>query len=274
VPGVRVKGLDRLKPGSVGLYLAAKADCGASVATLEQALAAIGQAYQSVGLESPRRDPVVREVWSGIKREKLVAQQQAAPLTPAQLRAISKTLTDDLVRIRDRALLLIGFAAALRRSELVGLNASDVQDTENGLVLSIRRSKGDQEGRGRQVGVPYGSFPATCPVRALRAWLKASGIVDGPLFRAMRHKRLSDQRLSGKDVARIVKRSAKQIGLDTSHLSGHSLRAGLATAAAKAGKPAHAIAIQTGHKTTSMVQRYIREAELLGDGNAAMGIGL
>ena len=154
----------------------------------------------------------------------------------------------------------------------MALEVTDIQDTDSGMVITIQRSKTDQEGQGRELGVPFGSDPATCPVRGLRAWLEASGITSGAVFRSVRGRNVG-ARLSGRDVARIVQRSAKRAGVDAEKLSGHSLRSGLATAAARAGKSANAIAAQTGHKSHAMVARYVRRAGLFDD-NAAAGVGL
>jgi integrase len=137
--------------------------------------------------------------------------------------------------------------------------------------VTLRRSKTDQEGEGRKVGIPFGSTPACCPVRTLRAWLDAAGISEGPLFRPVKGTKVGVTRLSDKAVARLVKRAAQDAGLDPSSLSGHSLRAGLATAAAKAGKSERSIMAQTGHRSASMLRRYIRDGDLFTD-NAAAGL--
>lgn len=195
-------------------------------------------------------------------------------MLPSQLRAASGALPASLLGKRDRALLLLGFAGAFRRSELAGLEVRDLAFAEDGLEVTLRRSKTDQEGKGSKKGIPYGSDPKTCPVRAVRAWLEASGIAEGPVFREVtRHGHVEAAPLSGRSIARVVKRSAEAAGLDPAGFSGHSLRAGLATAAAKAGKSTHAIMRQTGHKSADMVARYVREASLFED-NAAAGIGL
>jgi integrase len=172
---------------------------------------------------------------------------------------------------RDRSLLLVGFAGALRRAELVGLDVEDLAWTEDGLVVTLRRSKTDQEGEGRRVAIPLGSTPETCAARSLRRWLEVAKVSDGPVFRVVTRHGHVGARLTSHSVARIVKRAAKAAGLDPSQLSGHSLRAGLATAAAKAGKSERSIMAQTGHRSVAMVRRYIREADLFVD-NAANGL--
>ena len=211
---------------------------------------------------------------AGIRRTHGTAQRRVAPMLPGQLRAVSAALPAGLLGLRDRALLLLGFAGALRRSNLAALAVEDLAFTADGLEVTLRRSKTDQEGAGFKVGVPFGSDPATCPVRAVKAWLEAAQLTAGPLFREVtRHGHVEAAALAGGSIARIVKRSAEAAGLNSATFSGHSLRAGLATAAAKAGKSTHAIMRQTGHKSADMVARYVREASLFSD-NAAAGIGL
>ena len=159
---------------TVALYLSDLARA-AKPATLRRRLSSISQAHQAAGHQTPTADPVVRAVHAGIRRSKGTAPAVKAPAVTAELRAMIEHLPADLRGTRDRALLLVGFAAALRRSELVALDCSDVADTAEGLVVILRRSKTDQEGAGRKIGVPYGSNPATCPVRALRAWTELAG---------------------------------------------------------------------------------------------------
>jgi len=175
---------------------------------------------------------------------------------------------------RDRALLLVGFAAALRRSELVALDVNDVVARPEGLVVNIRRSKTDQEGAGRKVGVPYGSHPQTCPVRAVEAWRQAGRIDEGALFLSFdRRGRQTQQRLHPSAVPRIVPRALAATGADPEPYSAHSLRAGLATAAAEAGVSERAIMAQTGHRGVVVARGYIREGSLFRE-NAAAQIGL
>lgn len=162
----------------------------------------------------------------------------------------------------------------LRRSELVSLDVADVTEGCDGLTVRLRRSKTDQEGAGRNVGIPFGSNPATCPVRAWRAWLEVSGITEGAAFYPVdRHGRIRPTRLSAPAVALVLKRHAARAGLDPGDVAGHSLRAGLATSAAAVGVPERVIAEQTGHKGTAMLRRYIREGSLFRE-NAANAVGL
>jgi integrase len=256
---------------TVALYLAHMAAKGRKPAGMELALAAIAQAHKAAGFESPRKTAEVQEVRRGIRRSLGVAQAQKAPVLVSDLKAMLKALPGGLQGLRDRSLLLVGFSGAFRRSEVVALDVADLAFTEDGLEVALRRSKTDQEGEGRKVGIPFGSVPSTCPVRSLKAWLDASSISEGPVFREVtRHGRVRS-RLTAQSVALAVKRAAQAAGLDPARFSGHSLRAGLATSAAKAGKSERAIMAQTGHKSEKMVRRYIRDASLFSE-NAAAGL--
>lgn len=259
-------------PEAVALYLVDLARTR-RVATLQRRLSSISRAHRLAGAPSPTQAAVVRETWAGIRRAKGVAPTQVAPAATAELRRMVTTLDDSPIGLRDRALLLLGFAGALRRSELVALDAGDVDHVDEGLVVTLRRAKTDQEARGRRVGVPYGSYPATCPVRSLRRWLEAAAVAEGPVFRPVdRHGRIGTARLSDKAVARAVKRAAGRAGLDPTRYAGHSLRAGFATAAAAAGASERAIQNQTGHKSVTVLRGYIREGSLFLD-NAAARVG-
>src|SRR5262249_39752581 len=156
----------------------------------------------------------------------------------------------ELIGARDRALVLLGFAGAFRRSELVGLDMSDLYFNRDGLTITLRRSKTDQEGVGRKIGIPFGANPESCPVRSVQEWLEYAGLAEGPVFRPIdRHGRLGLGRLSGIDVARVVKKLAGRAGLESAKFAGHSLRAGHATAAAIAGASERSIMAQTGHRS-------------------------
>lgn len=264
----RARGFEVLPatPAAVAMYVTEK-QRKSSVATVAQILASISFAHRTAGLESPTKDAMVKTIWEGICRTKGVApKKQAAPLSPEQLRELSAVCS-----ARDRSLLLLGFAAARRRSEIVNLELGDVVEDPDGLRVTVRKSKTDQLGVGYVIGVPYGSDKLTCPVRALRDWLVERGDVPGKLFLSTRGRPLS-----GEDVSRIIRRAAKRAGFKEEvidSLSGHSLRAGLATTAAKRGKSATAIAKQGGWKSMDMVLRYVRDAELF-ENNPASGIGL
>jgi integrase len=170
--------------------------------------------------------------------------------------------------------LLLGFAGAFRRSEIVALDVGDLVVRREGLVVTLRRSKTDQEGQGVVKGIPRGRHAPTCPVRAVGAWIAAAGLTEGPLFRPIdRHGTIRPQRLADFHVARLIKRLAVACGLDASQYSGHSLRAGLATAAAAVGVAERAIMRQTGHRSERMLRRYIRDGALFRE-NAAGKVGL
>jgi site-specific recombinase XerD len=259
---------------TVALYITALAGDDIRTSTIQRRLTAISQAHQMAGYESPTKSEAVRTVMKGIRRVHGTAHVGKAPVMTEDVRKMVSMLPDTLIGVRDGALLLIGFAGAFRRSELVGLDVPDIAFTREGVVVTLRRSKTDQEGQGRKVGIPYGSHPHTCPVRALQAWLEASGIAEGALFRSVnRHGQLQPGRLSDKAVALVVKRCAEAAGLDADNYAGHSLRAGLATSAAAAGVSERAIMAQTGHRSVNMVRRYIRDGSLFRE-NAAACVGL
>ena len=261
------------RPETVALYLTALADA-LKPSTLGRRLATISQVHQAAGHDTPTSAAPVRLVWAGIRRAKGTDQHGKAPAVTAEMRRMVDTLDDRLIGVRDRALLLLGFAGAFRRSELVGLDIKDVQAGHDGLTVHIRKSKTDQEGQGRKVGIPYGSHPHTCPVRAIAAWREKSGLAEGALFRPVnRHGKMQPGRLSDRAVALIVKRAAEAAGLDPTKYAGHSLRAGLATSAAQAGVSERSIMAQTGHKSVMVARRYIRDGSLFRD-NAAAQVGL
>lgn len=266
-------------PATVALYVTDLAEPSVEgqaprkVSTIQRRLSGIIHYHRMAGYESPAEGREVRTVMRGIRRTKGMAPTEKLPVVTATLKAMAEVLPNTLIGCRDRALLLLGFAGALRRSELVGLEVKDAQITREGIVLTIRRSKTDQEGQGMVKGIAYGSNPDTCPVRALQTWLEDAQINDGMLFRSLRHGWVQSRGLDGRDVARIVKRAAEAAGLDPANFSGHSLRAGLATAAAAAGVSERAIMEQTGHKSLVVMRRYIRKGSLFRD-NASAQVGL
>jgi integrase len=248
-------------PVDVARYLAAYAG-RLSVATLARRLVAIGQASTLRGFPNPARTDLVRRTMRGVRRTYGAPQRRVAAITTDDLLSMSSVLGNSLVELRDRALLLLGFAGAFRRSEIVAIDCGSVDRCVHGLVITIPRSKADQEGRGREVAIQYGR--RACPVEALDAWLSASKIAEGAVFRSMlKGGRVGQRRLSPDAVSRIVKHRASAAGLDPARYSGHSLRAGFVTSAATAGIPTWRIKAQTGHATDAMVSRYIRQAALL-----------
>lgn len=259
--------------GTVALYASSLAAAGRKVATIEQAMAAIAAAHGAAGLPSPRDDANLRATLRGIRRELTTAQREAAPMLAEHLHRIGDVLSPTTrIGLRDRALLLVGFAGAFRRSELVALEVDDVAFTTAGLEVNVRRSKTDQEGRGRLLALSYSGNPDVCPVRALRAWLDVAGIGGGPLFRRVtKHGAVGEHALSDRSVSDIVKRSVEAVGLDAATFSGHSLRAGFVTQAKLKRKDEVAIMRQTGHRSIAMLRKYDRRADLWRD-NASAGL--
>ena len=259
-------------PVLVAAFVTYLAEEGIRPTSIDLALVAISQAHKLSGHDSPTTSSAVRETLKGVRREVGTATRQVAPLLPEHIRRIVDTLGGDPIGLRDRALLLIGFAGAFRRSELVALNVSDIEEHPEGIKILLRRSKTDQEGQGRIVGIPFAEDPKLCPIRALRRWVDRSGITTGPIFRSVsRYGRVSDKTITGRSVARIIKRAVADAGYDPTHFSGHSLRSGLATAAAAAGKSERSIMATTGHRSEKMVRKYIREGSIFLD-NAADGL--
>jgi site-specific recombinase XerD len=261
-------------PATLAAYAAASAH-QLKARTVERHLTSISQAHQLAGYSNPAEDKLVRTVMAGIRRVKGTAQTGKEPLSPELLRKMFEHTSGDLRTVRDRALLLVGFAGAFRRSELVALQHQDVRFGEEGLVITIPKSKTDPEGAGQTIGLPYGSHPDSCPVRALTIWLDQSGITHGYLFpgigrwgRAVTPKPICDHQL-----AKIIKRLAHQADLDPKVFSGHSLRSGLATSAAEGGASERSIMDQTRHRSLKQVRRYIRRGSLFKD-NAAARSGL
>ncbi len=247
-------------------YLAAHASM-LSPATLSRRIVSISRAHTSQCLDSPTKSDLVKTTMRGIRRLVGISQRQASPILKNYLIEMVQELTGVKV-IRDRALLLVGFAGALRRSELVGLQYADIEFVDHGLVVHLKRSKTDQESQGRKIAVPYARGDA-CPVLSLKHWLEMSHIKEGAIFRPVtRHGIIDSKALSTQAVAVIVKERVMAIGLDATQFSGHSLRAGLVTSAAQAGVSSWKIKQQTGHKSDAMLNRYIRDAQIFID-NAA-----
>ncbi len=243
-------------------YLAIQAATTAA-ATLQLRLIAIHRAHIDQGLTSPAMEPLVKRTMQGIRRTFGTAQRQVKPLVKDDLLEMMVLVDQQkpMRAARDKALLLIGFAGAFRRSELVALTCSDVTYFDNGIELLIRRSKTDQEGAGRTVFIPYAKG-TRCPVKALKAWLELAGISEGPLFRAVnRHDNVVHGRaLTPQSVALIVKASVRNMSGEAAakSVAGHSLRAGYCTEAVTAGLQPFQIREQTGHKSDSTLARYIR----------------
>ena len=237
-------------------YLSKLADT-CKVSTIERRIASINQAHHLAGFERPSKNAMVQNVLKGIKRTLGVKQKQAKPTLATDILAMVETLPSNTLGIRDKALLMLGFAGAFRRSELVSLLVDDLSFTAKGLEVLVRKSKTDQEGEGHTKPIPC---PAT--INAVKEWIATAGITEGNLFRSIdRHGNIGKS-MSDKAVAIVVKRTAEQAGLDPKDYSGHSLRAGYVTEGVNKGIPTHTIKKVTGHKSDKQLEKYIREANL------------
>lgn len=263
-------------PRTVSLYMTDVAGRGLKAATVQRRLAAIAQLHQEANLDDPTKTKAVRNTYRGIVREIGTYQEGKAPLLPATLRRVLKgfELERGPAAVRDRALLLLGLAGGYRVSELASLRAQDVEFTDEGAIVLLRSSKTDQKGGGLYKGIPYGEHPETCPVTHLQAWLRTVREKDGPLFRAVdRHGNVKGNRMASDSISRVVKKRAQAAGLDPSRYSGHSLRAGLVTAASEGGAHDRTIMDQTHHRSLATLNRYRRRSGLF-DNNAASYLGL
>jgi site-specific recombinase XerD len=271
----RQRGLNALPalPATVCAFLATQAGLGKRASTLGRRLAAIGYFHKLASETNPVGDETIKATLSGIRRSIGSAPvRKRAATADIVLSMVGTGGADTLRQLRDRAILLVGFASAMRRSEIVALNLEDIEWTAEGVMIRIRRSKTDQEGAGAAVAVPKGE--TACPVVALRTWLDAAGISEGPVFRRVRNRRaqrVCAERLSARNVAAIVKAGAVRLGFDASTFGAHSLRSGLVTSAVKRGVNLLKICDQTRHKSVEMLRVYCRDAELF-NGNAAAGL--
>jgi integrase len=254
-------------PEMVAAYIAAYAGT-LSVATITRRIATLSKAHQAVAGNNPCQSALVKATLQGLRRKHGTAQKQAKALTREDLFAILDATGDGMKDVRDRALLLLGFAGGFRRSELVGLDVADIENVRQGIIIALRHSKTDQEGAGRKIGIPHGRT-CHCPVAALTGWLARSGITEGAIFRPInRHGQFQPERLSGDAVSEVIRERLADVGIEPEGYSGHSLRAGFATSAAQAGVSTLKIRAQTGHTCDAMLSRYIRDGELF-VGNAA-----
>lgn len=249
------------EPTDISSWISDCIDIGMSVATVERYLVSVSQAHKLAGFPSPVT-PIVKETLKGIKRIKGSAQHRAEPITIEHLKRIAETLPDTLQGKLYLAMILIGWSGGLRRSELVALDLEDIEEKPEGFRVTIRSSKTDQEGLGHVIGIPFAKDCSICPVLALGVWTEAARIEKGAVFlRATKTGKIG-ARLSGRAVSRIIKLVMKKSGYDSRKYSGHSLRAGFATAAAAAGKSELEIMRHTGHKSIKIFRRYVREGEL------------
>jgi site-specific recombinase XerD len=260
--GVNLERLPAL-PGTVAAYLSALATAGAKVKTIERRCTAVRHFHVQAALDNPAAHPGVKATLDGIRRQLGTAPVKKAALTDELLAKALKKIAPDLAGLRDRALLLLGFAGALRRSELVALDVADIARHPKGLVITIRRSKTDQAGAGKIKAVPHGRKLHT--VRALQAWLEASKTTEGALFRGVRAQSVKPGRLSDRQVARIVKKRAAAIGLDPALFAGHSLRSGFISSASDHDASIAKIADHAGHAKLDTTRGYMQTADAFKD---------
>ena len=253
-------------PMALCAYLTERAEAGRAMGTLDGACTAIRHVHRMCGVEDPVASEAIRQVRQGLRRTYGAAPRRLArPLTVDEIRQILAGIDRSTpIGTRDAAIILLGYASAMRRAELVALTLVDIEHKPAGLLLNIRQSKTDQEGHGQVVAVAHGQHALTDPVAALAAWRTIRGETPGALFTHIWASTVSLQPLSGHVVARMLRARAEAVGLDGTRITAHSLRAGHATAAAMAGVPLDRIAAQTRHKDlTVLVNRYIRPLEAL-----------
>lgn len=254
-------------PEQIAGYLTAHADA-LSIATLQRRLVSIAKAHTTQGYADPVKSDIVKLTMRGIRRVHGKPQVQTAAILKEDMVLMLSHVPDTVKGKRDKALLLLGFCAALRRSELVAVQVQDMEFTAQGIILTLPRSKTDQMGQGRKIGIPKGRG-RICPVAVVTDWILHMGAKSGAVFRAItKGGVISSAPLSDRAVADIIKHYVAKAALNPERYSGHSLRAGLATSAAQHGISSWKIRAQTGHKSDAMLARYIREGDLF-TGNAA-----
>jgi len=255
------------EPKVVSLYLTHLSTKEVKMSTLKRRLVSIGVIHKLKGHYLDTKHPSIIENIMGIKRRKGSSQKGKKPLLINNLKALIKAINrldiNPIIKFRDRTIVLIGFSGGFRRNEIVSLNYDDIEFVSEGLKITLRRSKTDQYGEGSLKGLPYFDNPVYCPVISLQNWLKISEINSGPLFRRFsKGSKLTENRLTDQTVALIIKKYLNLAGLDSKNYSGHSLRSGFATSAAESGVEERSIMAMTGHKSTEMVRRYIKEANI------------
>ena len=255
------------EPKIVSLYLTYLSTKNVKLSTIKRRLVSIGVIHRMKGQYLDTKNPAIVENLMGIKRRKGTIQKGKKPILINNLKklidVIDEEKIEDINKLRDKSILLIGFAGGFRRNEIVSLDKEDLEFVFEGLKITVKRSKTDQFGEGLTKGIPYFENIAYCPVTILQKWLNISKITKGPLFRKIsKGSRLLENRLTDQTVALIIKKYLNKSGIDSSNYSGHSLRSGFATSAAESGAEERSIMAMTGHKTTQMVRRYIQEANL------------
>ena len=255
------------EPKVVSLYLTHLSTKDAKMSTLKRRLVSIGVIHKLKGHYLDTKHPAIIENIMGIKRRKGTFQKAKKPILISSLKKIINVIDqqkkEEIKKLRDRSIILIGFSGGFRRNEIVSLDYDDLDFVPEGLKLSIRRSKTDQFGEGFTKALPYFDSSQYCPVVSLKKLLDLSKIRSGPVFRRFsKGSKLSENRLTDQTVALLIKEYLNLAGIDSKNFSGHSLRSGFATSAAESGVEERNIMAMTGHKSTEMVRRYIKEANL------------
>ena len=255
------------QPKIVALYLTHLSTKEVKMSTIKRRLVSIGVIHKLKGLYLDTKHPTIVENLMGIKRRKGSFQKGKKPLLINNLKKIIKVIDqenyEEIKKIRDKTIILVGFSGGFRRNEIVSLDIDDLNFVNEGVRINLKRSKTDQFGEGSLKALPYFESSQYCPVKSLLKWIEISNIKSGPLFRRfIKGSKLSEKRLTDQTVALIVKEYLKLGGIDNRNYSGHSLRSGFATSAAESGAEERSIMAMTGHKTTGMVRRYIKEANL------------
>jgi len=255
------------EPKIVSLYLTYLSSKEAKMSTLKRRLVSIGVIHKLKGHYLDTKHPSIIENIMGIKRRKGSIQKSKKPLLINNLKEIINVIDegkrDNIKKLRDRTIILIGFSGGFRRSEIVSLDFDDLDFVPEGLKINIKRSKTDQFGEGSVKALPYFNKSQYCPVVSLKKWIDLTRITSGPVFRRfIKGSKLSENRLTNQTVAILIKEYLNLAGIDSTNYSGHSLRSGFATSAADSGAEERSIMNMTGHKSTEMVRRYIKEANL------------
>jgi site-specific recombinase XerD len=255
------------EPKIVSLYLTYLSTKDAKMSTIKRRLVSIGVIHKLKGYYLDTKHPVIIENIMGIKRRKGSIQKGKKPILINNLKLIINVIDEqkkeNIKKLRDRSIILIGFSGGFRRNEIVSLDFDDLDFVSEGLKINIKRSKTDQFGEGLIKALPYFDSSQYCPVVSLKNWIKISKINSGSLFRRLsKGSKLSENRLTDQTVALLIKQYLQLAGIDSKNYSGHSLRSGFATAAAESGAEERSIMAMTGHKSTEMVRRYIKEANL------------
>ena len=254
------------EPKTISLYITHLSK-HSRISTLRRRLVSISMVHKLKGYYLDAKHPIIVENLMGIRRVKGSIQKGKKPILINHLKLIIKVIneqkTKEIKKLRDKSIILIGFAGGFRRTELVSINHEDLEFVSEGLKITVKRSKTDQFGEGIIKGLPYFNNQIYCPVKSLQKWLEISEINSGPIFRRFsKGPKLSDKRLTDQSVVLLIKEYLNLAGIENKNFAGHSLRSGFATVAAESGADERSIMAMTGHKTTQMVRRYIKEANI------------